>query len=301
MPFHWFPDNSADARLPAGLYVVGTPIGNLGDITLRALETLRGADLVAAEDTRRTGRLLSHYGIRNKLISCHEHNEEQRAAGLVERVRGGAAVALVTDAGMPSVSDPGYLLVVRTVAAGLPVVPVPGVSAVTTALSVAALPTDSFLFAGFPPRRTSRRRRFLADLSPEKRTLVFFESPRRIAALLADVHRVLGDRRAMLAREMTKQYEEFLRGTVSELLRMLDERPAVRGELTLLVASGGGGDAPDDEALEREIRAALVRGLPVSEVSRRVSDRCGVSRKRAYRRALALAREKCAPDGNSAP
>jgi len=296
MPFHWSADNSDDDRLPAGLYVVGTPIGNLGDITLRALDTLQRADLVAAEDTRRTGRLLSHYGIRKKLISCHEHNEAQRAAGLAERVRGGAALALVTDAGMPSVSDPGYALVVHAVAAGLPVVPVPGVSAVTTALSVSALPTDSFLFAGFPPRRTPRRRRFLSELSAENRTLVFFESPRRIAALLADVHRVLGDRRAVLAREMTKRYEEFLRGTVSELLRMLEERPSVRGELTLLVASGGGDGAPGDEALDREIAAAMARGLPVSEISRRVAVGCGVSRKRVYRRALAMARERGAAE-----
>jgi len=288
MPSHSSPDKSVSSWRSACLYVVGTPIGNLEDITLRALETLRRVDLIAAEDTRHTGRLLSRYGIKKKLISCHEHNEEKRAGRLIERMRAGESVALVTDAGMPSISDPGYALVVAAIAAGLPVVPVPGVSAVTTALSAAGLPTDSFLFAGFPPRRVSRRRRFLADLSAEDRTLVFFESPRRILALLADMRQVLGDRRVVLAREMTKRHEEFLRGTLSDVLQVLGERQTVRGELTLLVAPDSEGQEPDEAALDREIAARLGEGVSVSEISRQVSRLCGVSRNRVYRRTLAV-------------
>jgi 16S rRNA (cytidine1402-2'-O)-methyltransferase len=211
-----------------------------------------------------------------------------RAGRLIERMRAGESVALVTDAGMPSVSDPGYALVVAAIAAGLPVVPVPGVSAVPTALSAAGLPTDSFLFAGFPPRRVSRRRRFLADLSAEDRTLVFFESPRRILTLLADMRQVLGDRRVVLAREMTKRHEEFLRGTLSHVLQVLGERQTVRGELTLLVAPDREGQEPDEAVLDREIAARLGEGVSVSETSRQVSRLCGVSRNRVYRRALAV-------------
>ncbi len=299
MPSPWSPDKPVSPPPPAGLYVVGTPIGNLEDITLRALETLRRVDIIAAEDTRHTGRLLSRYGIRKKLISCHEHNEEKRAGQLIARVRSGEAVALVTDAGMPSVSDPGYVLVVAAIAAGLPVVPVPGVSAVTAALSVAGLPSDSFVFTGFPPRRTSRRRRFLADLSTEGRTLVLFESPRRILALLQDVRHVLGDRRVVLAREMTKRHEEFLRGTVRDVLQALGARQTIRGELTLLVAPDGQGPQTDDAALEREIAAALTAGLSVSEVARRASRTCGVSRNHAYRRALAMKTEGTGKAGDT--
>jgi 16S rRNA (cytidine1402-2'-O)-methyltransferase len=270
------------------LYVVGTPIGNLDDITLRALETLRRVDVVSAEDTRRTGRLLSHFGIRKRLLSCHEHNEKKRAAQLVEWIRAGREVALVTDAGMPSVSDPGYALVVAVLAAGLSVVPVPGVSAVTTALSVAGLPTDSFLFVGFAPRKALERRRFIEGLSGEGRTLIFFESPRRIVALLEDISHILGQRRVVLAREMTKRYEEFLRGSLSDVLDILRGRQTIRGEVTLLVAPDSSNPVIDGEALDDEIALRLGQGLPLSEVSRQVAGALGISKNLVYRRALEI-------------
>lgn len=288
MPSRLPADNLSTPLQPACLYVVGTPIGNLEDITLRALETLRRVDLVAAEDTRRTGRLLARYAIKKRLLSCHEHNEEKRADQFVERIRAGKAVALVTDAGMPSVSDPGYALVVAILAAGLPVVPVPGVSAVTTALSVAGLPTSSFLFAGFAPRKASQRRRLLEDLSVEDRTLVFFESPRRIVALLEDIRHVLGERRVVLAREMTKRHEEFLRGSLSDILHILLGRQSIRGELTLLVAPGARCPMVDGDALDREIALRLRQELPLSEVARQVAGTLGISKNRVYRRALEI-------------
>lgn len=288
MPSRWPSDNASKVRSSACLYVVGTPIGNLEDITLRALETLRCVDVVAAEDTRRTGRLLSHFGIKKRLLSCHEHNEKKRAAQLVEWIRAGRKVALVSDAGMPSVSDPGYALVVAVLADGLPVVPVPGVSAVTTALSVAGLPTDSFLFVGFSPRKALQRRRVIEDLSGEDRTLVFFESPRRVVALLEDIGRVMGERRVVLAREMTKRYEEFLRGSLSDVLDMLRGRQAIRGEVTLLVAPDSRSPAIDAEALDDEIVSRLEHGLPLSEVSRQVAGVLGISKNLVYRRALEI-------------
>src|SRR5882724_9919026 len=230
---------------PAGiagcLYLVGTPIGNLEDITLRALRILKEADQIACEDTRHTQKLLSHYEIQKPLVSYHEHNEMTRAPELVVAMEEGAQIALVSDAGMPLVSDPGYRLVTLSLRHHLPVVPIPGPSALLAALSASGLPNEEFLFAGFLPARSGERQRALERLRIEDRTIIFYEAPHRIEETLIDAHEILGDRPACIAREVTKLHEEFRRGKLSELSASLEERPA-RDEITLLI----GPEAPAD-------------------------------------------------------
>jgi len=216
------------------LYLVATPIGNLEDITLRALRILKEADQIACEDTRHTQKLLNHYGIAKPLVSYHEHNEMTRAPELVLAMEQGAQIALVSDAGMPLVSDPGYRLVTLALRHHLPVVPVPGPSALLAALSASGLPNEEFLFAGFLPARSGERKRALERLRIEDRTMILYEAPHRIEDTLADARAILGDRPACLAREVTKLHEEFRRGTLSELAASLSEKPA-RGEITLLI------------------------------------------------------------------
>src|SRR5262252_7317341 len=224
------------------LYLVATPIGNLEDITLRALRILKEADQIACEDTRHTQKLLNHYGIAKPLVSYHEHNEMTRAPELVLAMERGAQIALVSDAGMPLVSDPGYRLVTLSLRHHIGVVPVPGPSALLAALSASGLPNEEFLFAGFLPARSGERRRALERLRIEDRTIIFYEAPHRIEETLADAREVLGDRPACLAREVTKLHEEFRRGTLSELAASLAERPA-RGEITLLIGPADPADA----------------------------------------------------------
>ena len=220
---------------PSGcLYLVATPIGNLEDITLRALRILREADQIACEDTRHTQKLLKHYGIAKPLVSYHEHNEMTRAPELVLAMEQGAQIALVSDSGMPLVSDPGYRLVALALRHRLPVVPVPGPSALLAALSASGLPNEEFLFAGFLPARGGERKRALQRLRIEDRTIILYEAPHRIEDALADALEVLGDRPACLAREVTKLHEEFRRGTLSEIVASLSGKPA-RGEITLLI------------------------------------------------------------------
>jgi 16S rRNA (cytidine1402-2'-O)-methyltransferase len=220
---------------PAGcLYLVGTPIGNLEDITLRALRILREADRIAAEDTRHTQKLLQHYEISRPLVSYHEHNEMTRAPELLIALEQGAKIALVSDAGMPLVSDPGHRLVTLCLRHQIPVVPVPGPSALLAALSASGLPNEEFLFVGFLPQRSGERRRALERLRIEDRTIIFYEAPHRIAECVADAAEILGDRQACLAREVTKLHEEFRRGKLSVIAASLEARPA-RGEITLLV------------------------------------------------------------------
>jgi 16S rRNA (cytidine1402-2'-O)-methyltransferase len=231
---------------PAGcLYLVATPIGNLEDITLRALRTLKEADQIACEDTRHTQKLLNHYSIAKPLVSYHEHNELTRAPELVLAMEQGQQIALVSDAGMPLVSDPGYRLVTLALRHHLPVVPVPGPSALLAALSASGLPNEEFLFAGFLPARSAERKRALERLRIEDRTIILYEAPHRIAEALGDAREVLGDRPACLAREVTKLHEEFRRGTLSELTASLSEKPA-RGEITLLI-----GPIPAEERAAR--------------------------------------------------
>ena len=218
----------------ACLYLVATPIGNLEDITLRALRILKEVDQIACEDTRHTQKLLSHYEIRKPLVSYHEHNELTRAPELVVAMEEGSQIALVSDAGVPLVSDPGYRLVTLCLRHRIPVVPIPGPSALLAALSASGLPNEEFLFAGFLPARTGERRRALERLRIEDRTIILYEAPHRIEETLVDAHEILGDRPACIAREVTKLHEEFRRGSLAELAASLTEKP-VRGEITLLI------------------------------------------------------------------
>jgi len=218
------------------LYLVATPIGNLEDITLRALRILKEADQIACEDTRHTQRLLNHYHISKPLVSYHEHNEMTRAPELVLAIEQGQQIALVSDAGMPLVSDPGFRLVTLALRHHVLVIPVPGPAALLAALSASGLPSEEFLFAGFLPARSGERRRALERLRIEDRTIILYEAPHRIEETLADAHEILGDRPACLAREVTKLHEEFRRGTLSELIASLSDKP-VRGEITLLIGA----------------------------------------------------------------
>jgi 16S rRNA (cytidine1402-2'-O)-methyltransferase len=224
------------------LYLVGTPIGNLEDITLRALRILREADQIAAEDTRHTQKLLQHYEISRPLVSYHEHNEMTRAPELLIALEQGAKIALVSDAGMPLVSDPGHRLVALCLRHQIPVVPVPGPSALLAALSASGLPNEEFLFVGFLPQRSGERRRALERLRIEDRTIIIYEAPHRIAECVADAREILGERPACLAREVTKLHEEFRRGNLSLIASSLEERPA-RGEITLLIGPADPGEA----------------------------------------------------------
>jgi len=224
------------AGKPAGiLFLVGTPIGNLEDITFRALRTLKEADLITCEDTRRTQQLLTHYKIKTPTISYHEHNELTRAAELMIELEQGSHIALVSDAGMPVISDPGYRLVSLAIRHGIPVVPIPGASAFVAALSAAGLPVDKFRFLGFLPSKKAARRRALEELEGTSKTLVFYEAPHRLLDMLVDLRDLLGDPPVVLAREVTKVHEEFVRGSASEVLGQVRKKP-VKGEITVLVA-----------------------------------------------------------------
>lgn len=275
--------NSTENTIEAGtLYIVATPIGNLGDLTWRAEHVLGGVDSVLAEDTRRTRRLLSHLGISTRLEAHHEHNEARTVPRLVERLRGGAALALVSDAGTPAVADPGYRLVRAAIDAGASIVPVPGASAVLAALVGSGLPTDRFTFVGYPPRKDVARRRFLRQLVATPGTLVLLESPRRIAATLAAAAEILGNRQAALARELTKMHEEFRRGSLAEILAELEHD--VRGEITLCIGSphDGLGPAPDDDQLRRSYADKLGAGIERSAALRQLAAESGLRRRDVY-------------------
>jgi 16S rRNA (cytidine1402-2'-O)-methyltransferase len=232
------------STLAPGLYLVGTPIGNLEDITLRALRVLKEADVIACEDTRHTQKLLNHYGIATRTTSYHEHNEMTRAPELVVELEQGAAIALVTDAGMPGISDPGFRLISLAIRNHAPVVPIPGASAFLAALVASGLATDSFRFSGFLPVKRGRRRQLLQSIDASARTQVFYEAPHRVKEAVEDIVEVLGaERRVVLAREVTKIHEEFLRGTAEEILGELKSRGEIKGEITLLLAKADEGRA----------------------------------------------------------
>ncbi|MEO0077800.1 MAG: 16S rRNA (cytidine(1402)-2'-O)-methyltransferase [candidate division WOR-3 bacterium] len=222
-----------------GLYVVSTPIGNLGDMTPRAVSILRECDAVACEDTRRAGLLLRHFGIAARLVSYHEYNKLRRTPDLIEMLRQGKAVALVSDAGTPGISDPGFYLIRAAVAGGFRIVPVPGASSVLAALVVSGLPSDRFAFEGFMPKRDGRRRRRLADLALEPRTMVICESARRVRRLLAEMQELWGERRVAVCRELTKKYEEVLRGDLTSVQQQLEQRE-LKGEVVIVVAGNAG-------------------------------------------------------------
>ncbi|MFY1635806.1 16S rRNA (cytidine(1402)-2'-O)-methyltransferase [Solwaraspora sp. WMMB335] len=288
------PGNDPSEQRRGTLSVVPTPIGNPRDITLRALDVLRTAGLVAAEDTRRARRLLDAHDIDVRVVSCYDHNEQARTAELIAALNAGTDVALISDAGTPLVNDPGYLVVGAALREGLRVDPLPGASAALTALVGSGLPASRFLYVGFLPRRSAARRTALAEVAPVAATLIFFEAPHRVVEMLADVREVLGDRPAALARNLTKSYEEWLRGPLSTIHAELAGRDEVRGELTVVVdgarrgvpatasALGGGGPADPDRVIEMLLGAGLdtrtvrslagtLTGLPRNEIYDRVS------------------------------
>jgi len=274
---------------PGTLFVVATPIGNMGDISARARETLAKVDLIAAEDTRRAGQLLTRLGVRNPLVSLHEQNEDARVAEIVEDLYSGRDVALITDAGTPLVSDPGYRLLAELRRQNLPVSPIPGCCAAIAALSIAGLPSDRFLFEGFLPARGAARRRRLAELSHHPETLVFYESVHRIGDALEDMERVLGgDRPATLARELTKLHETIHRGTLSGVRQLLDaDSGGGKGEFTIVVAGDAEPPDADPAELERVLRL-LLREVSASQAAALAAEITGASRKHAYRRAHEL-------------
>ena len=269
------------------LYIVATPIGNLEDISLRALRILKEVDVIAAEDTRHTHHLLKHYGIETALTSYHEHNERRKAQVLVERLRRGANIALVTDAGTPVISDPGYRLVTAAIDASIKVTPVPGASAVTAVVAASGLPPDRFAFEGFLPSSKRERRARLLALKDDTRTLVFYEAPHRIKESLSDLGEILGDRDVVLAREVTKLHEEFRRGSASELLAQLGNEE-VRGEITLAVRGSSAAAAISQATLENEIRRLRGAGMHVKAIAGSLAEQYGCSKKAAYRLALDL-------------
>ncbi len=264
------------------LYVVATPIGNLEDITFRAVRILREVNWVACEDTRQTRKLLDHYSITTPQISYHEHNEIERAKELCSRLLAGESGALVSDAGVPLISDPGYRLVHAAVGAGITVQPVPGASAALAALSASGLPTDSFHFAGFLPPKPGQRVHALEALKNEHATLIFYEAPHRITEALADVQAVMGDRDVVVAREITKMHEEFLHGTASEVRERLEGREIIKGEITLLVAKATR-PAVDDRPIEEAVEAQMRSGMSRMDAMKAVARARGLSKRDVYR------------------
>ncbi len=279
---------SATRPLSQGLHLVATPIGNLGDMSRRAAETLAGADLVACEDTRMTGKLLALLGIKATLTPYHEHNAERARPALLARMQAGGSVALVSDAGTPLLSDPGYRLVRACLDSGIPVTSVPGASALLPALQLAGLPCDRFLFAGFLANKTAARRRTLAELAAVPATLIFYESPQRLSASLGDMAEVLGPRPAAVARELTKLHEEVRRGTLAELAAHYAAAGAPKGEVTIVVGPPGDEPAPSADSIDAMLAQAL-ETLSVREAAATVAAATGLARRAIYARALVLA------------
>ena len=283
-------DNS-ERSTPIGgpsLYLVATPIGNLEDITLRALRVLKEVDLIACEDTRQTLKLLNHYDIKTRLVSYHEHNEMTKAAELVVNLEGGARIALVTDAGMPGISDPGFRLIALAIRHHVPVVPIPGASAFLAALVASGLPTDSFRFSGFLPAKAGQRRKLLESVKDSPRTQVFYEAPHRLLDTLADVVEVLGEsRHVVVAREVTKLHEEFLRGQATEILEQLKARGDVKGEITLLIAKaeeGAAASASEAVSIAQRVREIMSAEKADEKAAlKKVAKERGIGKSEAYR------------------
>ena len=289
---------SKETHLAPGLYLVATPIGNLGDITLRALDVLRGVDRIACEDTRQTQKLLNHFGIATPTLSCHEHNERRRASELVGTLKGGERIALVSDAGLPGISDPGAWLVDAAIAAGIRVTPIPGANAALSALVASGLPTAEFHFVGFLPEKAGARRTRLEELATRPgsgSTLILYEAPHRILATLADLESVWGpDLRVVLARELTKIHEEFLRATVAEARRELARRDRIRGEFTVLVAPPAQKKVVEPRSAVETLRGRIAlmqkdSGIDEKEALKRLARELGRSKSDVYRE---LQREK---------
>ena len=269
------------------LYIVATPIGNQQDITLRALDVLCSVDFIAAEDTRKTGRFLKSRGIKARFISYHEHNEKRRCPQLLEKLASGLSVAIVSNAGTPSVSDPGFRLVQKAIDQNIRIIPIPGASAAVSALSASGLPSDGFTFIGFLARKRGRRTKQLMRLVDLPWTIIIYESPKRLIGLLDDIYQIMGDRSAVLAREMTKRHEEFLRGRLSELMQVLAERPDIKGECTLIVAGRSAEAAVDTVCLKEELTSRLKqKNMTLSEIVREVVEKTGLPKKQVYSEAL---------------
>jgi len=278
--------------LPLGkLFLVATPIGNLSDITERALQTLRQVSFIACEDTRRSRILLQHYGISRELVSLPAFEESRRAQAIVERIAGGEDCALITDAGSPGISDPGEKLVGEALARKIEVVPIPGPSALLAALSASGLPTSRFHFIGFLPRKSGERRAMLEEVAALGATLVFYESPRRVLETLNDCLEALGDRSACVARELTKVHEEFLRGRLSSLISQIGSREELKGEVVILIEGQIAVEAWGEEELRSALQARLASGEKLKELAKELSRDSGWSSQRIYRLGLSLKRD----------
>lgn len=276
-----------DQRLESALYIVGTPIGNLEDITHRALRVLRSVDRIACEDTRQTQKLLNHYDIRTPTISYHEHNEKTRARELIRHLEEGQSIALVTDAGLPAVSDPGYQLITLAIEREIRVIPIPGASAFLSALVASGLPSDNFQFSGFLPAKSGQRRSVLKEICNLQNTFVFYEAPHRIIETLKDIVDVLGPTRpVVVAREITKLHEEFLRGTAQEVLKTAQERGELKGEITLLIGKPEKGESQTErkESVSEMVqRFTREESLDEKDALKRVARELGISKSEAYR------------------
>ena len=270
--------------MPGTLFIIGTPIGNLEDITFRAVRALREADRIACEDTRHTRRLLEHYGIDKPMLSYHEHNEKERTAELLRELEAGVSVALVSDAGTPLIADPGYRIVHAARERGIPVSPIPGPSAVMAALSASGLPADAFLFGGFLPARAAARKRVLETWRSLDATLVFYEAPHRVIESLRAIGRILGDRRVVAARELTKIHEEFLAGAASSIADALEARPAIKGEFTILIDRAEVPANAEPPNIGEEVQALILAGTARMDALKAVARRHGLSKREVYRR-----------------
>ncbi len=275
------------------LYIVATPIGNMEDITIRAIKVLSEVDIIAAEDTRNTGKLLSYHNIKGKLVSYHEHNETQKAQKLIAEIEKGLSVAIVTDAGTPSVSDPGYRIVQAAIENHIQPIPIPGPSAAVTALSASGLPTDVFTVVGFLPKKKGKRLEQIEKLAFAPGTLIFYESPKRILQLLNELRNALGERDIVFAREITKRYEEFQRGTISELIEKIKQKETIKGECTLLVSGKSQTRAVCLEDLKHEITENLKKpGNNTAVLARKMAAQYGIPRKQIYQEILEISGNK---------
>ena len=270
--------------IPYGtLFIIATPVGNLEDITFRAVKTLKQVDLIAAEDTRHSKKLLSHYDIKTRLISCHEHNEIDKTRKIINDLKNGLNIALISDAGTPTVSDPGYILVTSALKEKISVIPIPGCNAAIAGLSVSGLPTDSFFFMGFLPKKQQKQKHALELVKHQTGTMIFYESPKRIQRLLTAVFNVLGDRKACLAREITKLHEEYIRGQVSEILKKLEEKDIIKGECSLFIQ----GCLQKKIIDQKELKDIIMNRLPgnalgTSGLAKQISKEFHISKKLVY-------------------
>ncbi|MFH2012267.1 MAG: 16S rRNA (cytidine(1402)-2'-O)-methyltransferase [Pseudomonadota bacterium] len=285
-------DKLTPSKSKGTLYIVSTPIGNLEDITLRALRTLKEVNLIAAEDTRRTRILLNHYSIKTPLTSYYEYNKFVKGEKLINRLETGDNVALVSDAGTPGISDPGYHLIKLALQNSILVIPIPGVSALITALSISGLSTDSFVFEGFLPNKITARKKFIENIVEEKRTIVFYESPKRLQATLKDLLEICGDREIVVTRELTKVFEEVIRGKITHVLTFLRERQ-IKGEITLLVSGKKDHNGANEISIPQLLKDyKKMYELPMKNLIKMISEEKGISKREIYQESLKLKKEK---------